>query len=206
MHGCTGGNHTKSIKQRSAFVGHSRRSSRESPNASNSRNDEPFGGLLIVVLLVLQFSDKFSPLISALICEPAFQVIFGRCQDFLILSVHWPSREAAKPCLFNPGFWGSKQFLGEKRFWANLIGAVAGKSGGRGEAKSCLPNLSTTRNRKNLSLETNRKREPENQKTKLLKLETRNRKNLSLETNRNRITYLMIRKLKPTGKTYLGIN
>ena len=47
-----------------------------------------------------------------------------------------------------------------------------------------------------------------NQKTKLLKLETRNRKNLSLETNRNRITYLMTRKLKlkPTGKTYLGIN
>ena len=138
------------------------------------------------LLLVLQFSDKFSPLISALICEPAFQVIFGRCQDFLILSVHWPSREAAKPCLFNPGFWGSKQFLGEKRFWANLIGAVAGKSGGRGEAKSCLPNLSTTRNRKNLSLETNRKREPENQTTKLLKLETRNRKTLSLETNRQR--------------------
>ena len=138
------------------------------------------------LLLVLQFSDKFSPLISALICEAAFQVIFGRCQDFLILSVHWPSREAAKPCLFNPGFWGSKQFLGEKRFWANLIGAVAGKSGGRGEAKSCLPNLSTTRNRKNLSLETNRKREPENQKTKLLKLEIGNRKNLSLETNRRK--------------------
>ena len=34
-----------------------------------------------------------------------------------------------------------------------------------------------TGNRKNLSLETNRKREPENQKTKLLKLETRNSKN-----------------------------
>ena len=57
-------------------------------------------------------------------------------------------------------------------------------------------------------METNRKREPENQKTKLLKLKTGNGKNLPLETNRNRITYLMTRKikLKPTGKKYLWIN